>query len=358
MKKTNYYNVLDDLRDYPDAWCYVAWSKRGPGKTYGCLKGALDQKKRIVYLKRTMDDVDLICTSDEETDFSPYKPINRDTDHNIKPVLIRHGIGAFYEMDEEDNPIGPPVAYALGLSAVRKYKGFDLSDADWIVFDEFIPQIGEKVNRKNGGEGSQTLDFYMTVSRDREQRGKDPLKLILFANSVDISTPLTNLLEITDDIAVMTQKHVEYNYLEDRGILLHWLPPDKYVQADEEKNTIYKAMKNTAWGRMAFSGDFAYNDFTAVKTMSLKGCKPLIHLHYKTHDYYIYIRQSDGLYYMCKSRSDRCLFSYDLNRENGQKLFYLEHQLDLRNETINDKMIFEQYSMYDLIINYKQFFSL
>ena len=356
MKKINYYSVLDDLLDYPDAWCYVAISKRGPGKTYGCLKGALDQKKRIVYMKRTMDDVDLICSQGSDTDCSPYKPINRDTGHNIKPSLIRSGIGAFYETDPEDKPLGPPVAYTMALSAVRKYKGFDLSDADWIVFDEFVPQVGEsRINRK---EGDQLLDFYMTVSRDREQRGRDPLKLIMFANTVNVSSPVTNVLEITDDLAGMANKGIEYNYLPDRGILLHWLPPDKYVQADPEKNSIYKAMQNTAWGRMAFSGDFAYNDFTAVKTMSLKGCKPMIHLHYKTHDYYIYLRQSDGLYYMCRSRSDRCLFSYDLNRENGQKLFYLEHQIDLRNETINDKMIFEQYSMYDLIINYKQFFSL
>ena len=43
---------------------------------------------------------------------------------------------------------------------------------------------------------------------------------------------------------------------------------------------------------------------------------------------------------------------------SDSQLFYLEHQIDLRNETINDKMIFEQYSMYDLIVNYKQFFSL
>ena len=352
--KINYYNVLDDLQEYPEAWCYVVWSKRGAGKTYGALLSALQEKKKICYMKRTMDDVDLICSGGVDTDFSPYKPINRDTIHNIKPKSIRSGIGAFYETDNDGETMGFPVAYALALSAVRKYKGFDLSDADWIIFDEFIPQPGERISKK---EGDQLLDFYMTVSRDREQRGRDPLKLILFANAVNISTPVTNILEITDYIAEMAEKETEYKYLKDAGILLHWLPADKYVQADPEKNTIYNALKNTAWGRMAFGGEFAYNDFSCVKRISLKGCRPLIQLHYKTHDYYIYYRQRDGLYYMCSSPSNTVTQFYDLNRENGQKAFYLDYQIDLKNECINDKMIFEQYSMYDLLINYKHFFN-
>ena len=55
-----YYNFMDDLQEYSDAWCFMVWSKRGPGKTYGTLLGALEEKHRIIYLKRLKDDVNLL----------------------------------------------------------------------------------------------------------------------------------------------------------------------------------------------------------------------------------------------------------------------------------------------------------
>lgn len=352
-KSKQYYNFLDDLDQYPDAWCYVVWSMRGPGKTYGTLLGGLERKHRIIYLKRLKDDVNMIMTEFNGTDLSPYKPINRDTDHNVRPVKLRDGVGLFHEF-ADDGPLGPPVAYCLSLSQVSKYKGFDLSDCDWIVFDEFLPQLGEKISRK---EGEQLMDLVLTCNRDRELRGRESIKLILFANATNVSTPVTNILEITDDMADMDNKKIEYMYLEDRGILLHRLPPNKYNR-HVEKTGIYKAMANTAWGRMAFGSQFGYNDFSNTGKLQMKELRPLIHLHYKNSDYYIYQRKTDQKFYMTYSASSKCPDQYDLNRENDQKRFYTDWYFDLRQECIHDNMIFEKYTMYDLIINYKQFFVL
>ena len=35
-----YYHVGKDIEMYPDAWCIIVWSRRGPGKTYSCLWNA------------------------------------------------------------------------------------------------------------------------------------------------------------------------------------------------------------------------------------------------------------------------------------------------------------------------------
>ena len=51
-------------------------------------------------------------------------------------------------------------------------KGFDLSECDYLIFDEFIPKRHERLNRN---EGDQLMDIYMTVSRDRVQRGRGEL---------------------------------------------------------------------------------------------------------------------------------------------------------------------------------------
>ena len=38
MKKMTYYDIRNDLKRFPDAWCYLIWSSRGPGKTYSTLR--------------------------------------------------------------------------------------------------------------------------------------------------------------------------------------------------------------------------------------------------------------------------------------------------------------------------------
>ena len=43
----------------------------------------------------------------------------------------------------------------------------------------------------------------------------------------------------------------------------------------EKQSMIYKAMGNTAWGKMAFDNTFAYNDITNVGKVNMKGFKPI-----------------------------------------------------------------------------------
>ena len=350
-----YYHIGADIEKDPEAVIFCVWSRRGPGKTYSALWYAYYNKITLVYMKRTIEDVTTICAGNDDIEFdmSPYVPLNRDKGLNIKPIKIKDGIGGFYECDEDGKPNGKPIAFILALSAIKKFKGFDLSMCDWIVLDEFIPQAGEIIKRT---EGEQLLDLYMTVSRDRQKRGKDAVKLILFANAEEISTPITNTFELVDNMADLSASGKTHMYLEDRDILLHHITNEEVPLQESEKKGIYKAMQGTAWFEKSFNGSFSNNDFSNINRQSLKGSKPYIHLHYKNNDYYIYLNQHTGCYYMCSSRGD-CIFSYDLNKENDQKGFYIQHCIDLRNSCIEDKMKFQKYTMYDLIINYRKFFS-
>lgn len=353
MKNTNkrYYNFKDDLQKYPDAWLYVVYSRRGAGKTYSALLSAYDDGIPIVYMKRTNDDVEFICRSPEDDfDTSPYVPLNRDHDISVYGKIIDNGVGGFWHY-EDGAPEGLPVAYALSLNAIKRIKGFDASRCDWIICDEFIPQIGERVNKK---EGELLLDVYMTISRDRQKRGKKPLKLILFANAEDISTPITNTLEIVDIIADLNARNESYYYNDDTGIMIHHITEKEFPLEEKEKTGIYKAMANTAWGQKSFSAEFSSNDFSNVKPQSLKGFHGFIRVRYKAHEWFIYTDNS-GNYYMCRSQT-KTMYSYDLNRENDQKLFYYEHFIDLWEELMNDRFKFQTYSMYDLMKNYTKYF--
>lgn len=359
MTKCNtdyYYDFRKDVEAYPDAWCYLIVGGRSTGKTYSTLNYMLDIKSIFTFLKRTMDDVDLLCVGsktdgDYSMDLSPFKSINRDRGTDIRAIKIQHGIGGFYS-HIDGNANGLPIGYILALSAVTKFKGFDLSDSEFLIFDEFIPNIYDRVNRK---EGEQLLDLYKTVSRDREHRTGKPLKLVCLANATSISNPVMNILEITDTVAQMQSTGLDKMYIEDRGIFIHILADNLEFSEREKQTAIYKAMKGTAWADMSFGNKFAYNDFSNVKRESLKNAIPLFSLKYKQDEYYIYNKL--GTYIMTYSRGSVSR-TYDLNLENDQKRFYIEELFDLRERCIDGQMKFETYSMYDLIINYKSFFKL
>lgn len=351
-----YYHFSKDLLGYPDAWCYVVYSQRGPGKTYSALRYYLGEEKPIAYMKRTNDDVDIICASDTSLfyDLSPYKPVCRDFGMQIQGQIIKKGLGGFWYVGEDGKPTGVPVAYAVSLNATAKYKGLGLSECEAVILDEFIPQRNEIVRRS---EGEALLDFYMTIRRDRLKRGLPDLKLILFANGTNIYTPVTDTLEIIDDMAEMEATRERIKYVEDRGILIHHIYPEDVSGAElEEQSGINKAMANTQWGRVSLGGELAYNDFSNVGMRSIKRMRPLMEIIYKGKSNYVYIND-DGMFYVCRSRS-KCPQVFDLLKENDQKALFLQWIPDLRSACIDGRMKFSHYSMYDLIVNYKKHFTI
>lgn len=355
MIKDDYYHISNDLERYPDAVVYVVWSPRGQGKTYSALWESYKDNIPIVYLKRTKDDVEMICESTEEFDASPYVPINRDKGTSIHCKLIKKGIGGAYESDDDGKPTGSPIAYIISLNSVKTVKGFDLSNCDWMVLDEFIPQQGEIVRHC---EGQQLLDLYMTINRDRTMRGRKPLKLMLFANAEEISTPITNMLEIVDDMTELNASGRNLMYLPDRKILLHHITQEEYPKlAQANEIGMAEVMKGTSWYDKSFGGNFANNDFSNVAKVRLKGYKPRIDLLYKRKHIYLYQNDVTGEWY-ATHQQQKCMECFNLDTENGQKNFYYEYVTDLRFECIEGRMRFEKYSMYDLIINYKNFFKI
>lgn len=353
-----YYDIREDLEKYPDAWAYLIVGGRNTGKTYGTLKYHLDEKLTTCFLKRTNKDVDLLClghrlgekSGDYEVDLSPYKSINRDLGTNIKAYKIDDGLGAFYQ-EVDGAPSGKPDAYLLSLNAVHKYKGFDLSECYSLTFDEFIPQAWERVSHK---EGEQLMELYKTIARDRVERGRPELKLICLANAVNVFNYTFDVLEVTDLVAEMYLKGQHKIYVEDRGIFIRLLATSEEMMAAEQKTGLFRAMGGTAWGRMAFGNEFAFNDFSNIKKQSLKNMRPLIKLKYRNKTFYIYIGPQG--YYMCKNPSNNVTFEYDLNKEMDQRLFFTEHCIDLINNSIRGRMFFQSYSMYDMIVNYKKRF--
>lgn len=343
MKKNKqYYQVQDDFARCPDAWLYVAYSARGAGKTYSFLRYCILNEKIFLYLKRTQIDIDLIT----RPEFSPFKPLMRDYHWKMETEKLYDGISAVYRIAGEERIL---CGYCLAMSAVHKYKGFDLSEVEYMCLDEFIPQLTERVNRQ---EGNLLLDLYMTVSRDREAREQPPLKLCLFANATELYCPITETLQIVDDLSEMNAKEQEYKYIEDRKIFLHRIPFSEGANTD---SAIFRGMQGTQWAEMAFGGQFSFNDFSKIKKIPLKGFVPYVKVRYNRKDYYIYQHKDNGMYYMCQNPA-KCTYEYDMEIESDQSAFYDIWGADLQQEIIDGNMMFSSYSSYNFVRNFRRIY--
>ena len=338
-------------------WCILIVGARDRGKTYSMLKLGIERKEQLVFVKRTVDDVKLLIASSKhpelfEDDLSPYADLNEDLNLNVQPHKIYDGIASFYN-EQEDNKFKTGICFAL--SKVADFKGFGgLRACKYFVFDEFIKQPWEKTISRF--EGESALDLYWTVARDREQRGEDPLLFVGLANANDISNQLFNVLEITDEVVDMIAKHEDIRKIGRKLVVL--VDDSKLTVAkDEKKSLIYDDLKNTTWGRVTFSNEFARNDVTAVGYRSIKGMKCRCMIIYKNESWYVY--QKDKEFYVCDSKSNNPnIKCYDLAIESDLKPCYLKECVAIADAYHKKKAHFQKFRMYDVLIHFKQFFSL
>ena len=361
-KSKRYYSYPDDLERFPDAWCYLVWSKRGPGKTYSTLRYMVENDIKFLFLKRTSEDVELLCKgisegkADTDLDLSPFKPLNRDFGWSIYPKQIFKGFAVFYHMQIDSDGMHPVkiAGFCMSLAKTASFKGFDISEADFLIFDEFIQKPWERVISKR--EGDAVMDLYMTLLRDRVERGRPELKLVCLANATNISNSMFTILDVVNVAADMDATNTEFWYNKYRGILMHFINWTDEVQKNpEDKLGIERAMEGTQWAEMAFGGHFAYNDFSSIGKVKLKNYQCLYGFIYNKHEYYVFKRDLD--YYVSRVRGTAKTM-YDLSREVVQKKFFLSKGKDLRIAAINEHVVFGDYVSYDLIMNYKKLYSL
>ena len=362
-------------------WCLLVVGARNRGKTYSTLKYAYENNEQIIFLKRQVGDISLLCLNaknierkrikasrskddeeldieefDEDDDFSPYADLNEDLGINVQPKMLdkEQGIATFYDRDLDTWKAKKKVGIALAVKSIAKYKGFGgMRKCKYLVFDEFIPAPWERGISKL--EGESVTDLYSTISRDREQRGQDALLMICLANSNDLSNQMFNTLEITDDVVDMINHGEDIRKI---GRKLVVLVDDSKLQVakDEKKTLIYEDMKDTMWGRVSFNNEFARNDISCIGFTSIKKMQCRCSIIYKNETWYVY--QKEDKYYVCNSRSNKVPVEYDLNFESTRKPFYLKEVVALVNAYHKGNILFAKFRMYDVIIHFKKFFDI
>lgn len=251
---------------------------RGTGKTYGALKYAYENKLKFIFLRAMKSQVENIATEV----FNPFKPLNDDYGYNVTVDSVIKGVQGFYDVTEERKEL---IGLVCALSSFTNLRGFDASDYELIIFDEFIPKDGEIVR---GNWGLQFIDFYETVNRNRELTGNNPVKVFGLANSNKIGNQVFIEFELLNKAIGMIKKKQNYSKLEEKETALFFLS-DSPISEKKKQTSLYKAISG-GYKEMALSNAFAGVDNKNVRSLPYNQLRPLIQCKelfvYTTQDYF------------------------------------------------------------------------
>lgn len=258
---------------------------RGTGKTYGVLsKAAAGELGKIVYMRRTQAQADIIS----KPEFSPFRSI--DDEITVKPVT-KYNAGIY------KGESGEPLGYIVALSTISNLRGFDMSDVDTLIYDEFIAERHERPIKQ---EGTAFLNCYETINRNRELQGRKPLTVICLANANNLSNPVFIELGLVSKAEKMERDKQEFSILPKRGIALFVLTESPISQAKSE-TAIYKLTAGSEFYRMSIDNDFRL-DREGCGALPIKEFIPICTINNLT----FYRHKSSALYYVADFKNGGC----------------------------------------------------
>lgn len=268
---------------------------RGTGKTYGSLCECLDTQRTFLLIRRTQAQADIIT----RPEFSPFKRICADRNLQISCAPVTKYNSAFFHYtvneDGKQVPLGNPIGYSAALSTFSNIRGFDASDVDLMIFDEFIP---ERHERPIKNEFEALMNCYETVNRNRELQGKKPVQLLCLANANDVANPVFVGFNLVKKASAMVEKGQEVYQDNKRGICLYMLQHSP-ISEDKRDTALYRATAGTRFAEMALDNSFSFNDMGNVGSRPLQEYIPICAISKIT----IYRHKSNGTYYVSMHRT-------------------------------------------------------
>ena len=293
---------------------------RATGKTYGALQYVLKSGRKFMLMRRTQSQTDLI----NKPELSPFKPVCDDMGIEIDCGPMTKYNAKFTRDDEI-------IGYTCALSTISNMRGFDASDVDLLIYDEFIPERHERALKN---EGAAFLNAYETINRNRELKGQKPLQALCLANAFDIANPIFMELGLVGIAEKMQQSGRETYINREKGIMIV-MPKSKKISSRKSETALYKLTEGSNYADMALSNKFSYNPTDNIKTQPLSEYRPVVAVGEIT----IYKHKNGKRYYVSEHKTGNPE-SYNTD-EVDIKRFIAAHGRRLYRAHMNGRVLFE-----------------
>ena len=257
---------------------------RGIGKTYSAFSFILkEQQKRFIYMRNTVTQLDESCGEFG----NPFKRWALDHDRTIYMDKEKNHALIYEETGEKTKVIG----YGVALSTFENLRGVDLSDVEYVLFDEFIER-----KRFTFDQFASFVHFYETVNRNRELMGEPPLKVIMLSNSQKLDNPILagyGLIPVIENMIRTGQKKYK-----NKGLMV--LLPESKISDLKAQTENYKLINGSKIAEENLKNKFAFDSFYGIRKRNIREYKCICCVD----GIYIYKHKSTNKFYACMIRSD------------------------------------------------------
>lgn len=279
---SNGYIDVDTLMEKDASIYKFIVGARGIGKTFGILKWLIDRYgntgNKFIYMRRTQVQVDMIRTPE----LNPFKALEDELGSNYSFILnpINKNVTGIYhsEYDIDKNlyvPSGSPIGYIIALSTIANIRGIGGSDIVHIFYDEFI---GERHEKPIKAEGTAFLNAIETIGRNRELKGREPLKVTCCSNSVNLGNPIFIELKFITAIEKALKKEREHVFLPERDTSI-WIIRDNPISRKKASTSLYRLSGiDSEFSKMSLENEFNREYTGMVKSKKLTEYIPLVHV--------------------------------------------------------------------------------
>lgn len=272
--KDGYLDIETLLKKDDSSYIFIVGA-RGIGKTFGILKYMIDRHIKFIYMRRTQTQIEMIRSEE----LNPFRALQTELgdDYSFIVKTLNKNISGVYRAEKDENGIGRAagecLGYMLALSTVANIRGFDASDCEYLIYDEFISEKHEKTIQS---EGTAFLNAIETIGRNRELKGQKPLRVICLSNSTNLANPIFTELRIITKAEKMLQKKQDFIKLPERSLSIY-IPHDSPISKKKAQTALYRlAGEESDFSQMSLKNDFNKEYFGQVKSMKLTEFKPVV----------------------------------------------------------------------------------
>lgn len=335
--KDGWLNAPEIIRQ-PEPMTFIVGA-RGIGKTYGFIKYFIERRIPFIYMRRTQIETDL--QGNENT--SSLKKIFLDL--GISAAFRSLGKGKLHAIDEiylddECNQQRRHLCLCVPMSTLASIRGFDFSDYDFGIYDEFITEPHVKALRQ---EGNAVAAAYETINRNRELSGNKAFKMCFLANSLNIANDVFMTFDLVQPAEYLINAPDEQMVYRRKNILL--IVCKRSPISDRKADTALYSEVSEEYARMAIKNEFILNDFSYVKKLDLREYKCL----WSVGDLYVFRHKHESAFYVTFSRGEtkkKYSTAYaDLIRMQREQLRFWMRYLDgkIRFDSYRAVALFEKY---------------
>lgn len=248
---------------YGSSYPYIVIvSSRGGGKTYSTLKWLVESRQKFIYFRRT----DKILNIISDPALHPFKRLNEDLGWNIQPRPAK----GLTELVDASEGHGEVIGYMAALSTFSNIRGFDASDIEVMVWDEFIPEATDRIMFNMFTAWSNAIE---TVNRNRELMGDPSVKVIMLSNSDLIYGDVVAGFHIGDELLRMQETGEEI--VEHSPDMLLVMPALQHYTDQKANTALYRLTAGSSFADVALKNRFPIEDRSMVGGRPLREYNPV-----------------------------------------------------------------------------------